>query len=179
MWTWRYTSLLQKVISTAWGATIPPYESIIELDRQVREFHVPPHLRPSQVDLAPWVAMQKWTVLSSKETSARFPCFIFGVPFRTDYGRIALLHLHRSYFAQALNDKPHDLTTHKYGPSVMAAYRSAWRLIEGIQCPMNNAAPLIARSALAWSQVLSAAVRLSSLTICIRTHEDLRLSCVS
>lgn len=74
----------------------------------------------------------------------------------------ALLNLHRTYFAQALRDQPNDLLRHRYGPSVMATYRSAWRLIEGLKQPTRRAPGLIAKHNLAWSHALSAAVCLSS-----------------
>lgn len=66
--------------------------------------------------------------------------------------------MHRTYFAQALRDQPHDLLKHRYGPSVMATYRSAWRLIEGLKQPSRKVPDLLARHSLAWSQALSAAV---------------------
>lgn len=71
----------------------------------------------------------------------------------------ALLNLHRTYFAQALREQPHDLLRHRYGPSVMATYRSAWRLIEGLKSPTRRTPGLIARHNIAWSNALSAAVR--------------------
>lgn len=71
---------------------------------------------------------------------------------------LALLNLHRTYFAQALHEQPHDLLKHRYGPSVVATYRSAWRLIEGLKLPSRKSPNLLSRYSLAWSQVLSAAV---------------------
>lgn len=70
-----------------------------------------------------------------------------------------LLNIHRRYFSQALQDSPSDPLKHRYGPSVMAMYRSAWRLIvthsSGVNCIPNVAA----RMPIFWSQALSAAVR--------------------
>ena len=56
--------------------------------------------------------------------------------------RIALLNIHRAYFAQALRENPLDPLRHRYGLSVMALYRSAFRLVEGCSktcqaCPPN------------------------------------------
>jgi hypothetical protein len=70
----------------------------------------------------------------------------------------ALLNLHRTYFAQALHDQPQDLLKHRYGPSVMATYRSAWRLIEGLKQPSRKTPNLLCKYSLAWSQALSATV---------------------
>jgi hypothetical protein len=71
----------------------------------------------------------------------------------------ALLNLHRAYFAQALHDRPNDLTNHRYLPSVMATYRSAWRLIQSLRFVWEKEPAVLARISLAWSQALSAAVR--------------------
>jgi hypothetical protein len=54
----------------------------------------------------------------------------------------ALLNIHRAYFTQALRENPHDPLRHRYGLSVMALYRSAFRLVEGCSktfqaCPPN------------------------------------------
>ena len=72
----------------------------------------------------------------------------------------ALLNLHRTYFMQALRDQPNDLLKHRYGPSVMATYRSAWRLIQALEHSSRKAPDLLARISLAWSHALSAAVRM-------------------
>ena len=85
---------------------------------------------------------------------------------------IALLNLHRTYFAQALHDQPQDLLKHRYGPSVMATYRSAWRLIEGLKQPSKKTPKLLSRHSLAWSQNLSAAVR-SFIHNCVGTWEPI------
>lgn len=75
--------------------------------------------------------------------------------------RSALLNLHRAYFAQALQERPTDLARHRYIPSVIAIYRSAWRLIEGLRWAWRNVPQPLSRIGLAWSQALSAAVSLS------------------
>lgn len=75
---------------------------------------------------------------------------------------LALLNLHRPYFAQALNEMPQDLLRHRYGPSVMAIYRSAWRLIEGVKETHKRVPLVMERLGLPWSQSLSAGVSGSS-----------------
>jgi hypothetical protein len=77
--------------------------------------------------------------------------------------RIALLNIHRAYFAQALRENPLDPLRHRYGLSVMALYRSAFRLVEGCSktcqaCPPNFQ---FFRTNFASSKVLSVVVRLS------------------
>lgn len=77
--------------------------------------------------------------------------------------RTALLNIHRAYFAQALRENPLDPLRHRYGLSVMALYRSAFRLVEGCSktcqaCPPNFQ---FFRTNFASSKVLSVVVCLS------------------
>lgn len=73
-WTWQYTRLLHNVMTTAFGARLPPYSTILELDRKIRDFPVPKYLQPN-CDVAedpppsPELTMQRWNVLSFKEAS--------------------------------------------------------------------------------------------------------------
>jgi hypothetical protein len=71
----------------------------------------------------------------------------------------ALLNLHRSYFISALEESPVDLASHSFIPSVLAVYRSAWRLMRGLRFIWGVAPELVSKMNAAWSQALSAAVR--------------------
>lgn len=147
-------------MATAFAARCPSYPAILALDRAIRDLYVPPHLRPEASDDAPGnIVVQRWGVLSAKETctsllsSVRFmDTDIFRSPLSV------LLHLHRAYFAQALSDAPDNLMHHKYTPSVLACYRSAWRLLAGFKCIRERAEAHFNRYNLAWSHVLSALV---------------------
>ena len=78
-------------------------------------------------------------------------------------GFLALLNIHRAYFSQALRENPLDPLRHRYGLSVMALYRSSFRLVEGCTktcqaCPPNFQ---FFRTNFASSKVLSVVVRVS------------------
>ncbi|KIM38235.1 hypothetical protein M413DRAFT_248465 [Hebeloma cylindrosporum] len=143
-WNIHYTILLHDVMDTALtGARLPKYSDILDLDRKIRDFDVPLPWRMPMEDEEPSppppeVSMYRWLVLSAKE--------------------IALLNLHRGYFAQALQEMPADLHRHRYLPSVVAIYRSAWRLIHGLAMTWIVIPKFLARVNLAWSHGLSAAV---------------------
>ncbi|KAH7911612.1 hypothetical protein BJ138DRAFT_1135262 [Hygrophoropsis aurantiaca] len=142
MWSWKYTRLLHQVITTAFGARPPAFSTILELDRKIRDFPVPKHLQPC----------------CTHDTSPSAMPEHIQVHSLLIYKEVTLLNLHRSYFAQALQDSPNDLLKHRYGPSVMAAYRSAWRIIE-IQSHSVKVFPqIIERMGVFWSHALSAAV---------------------
>ncbi|KAF8079273.1 fungal-specific transcription factor domain-containing protein [Lyophyllum atratum] len=144
-WNWQYTALLHSIMATAFGPKQPTYAVVLSLDRRVRDFPVPPMWRPVcdagqdvHHPITTELHMQRWMVLATKE--------------------ITLLNIHRAYFARALQEMPVDLARHRYIPSVIAIYRSAWRLIEGLQLYWRIAPHPISRTTLPWSQGLSAAI---------------------
>ncbi|KAF9225168.1 hypothetical protein BS17DRAFT_879292 [Gyrodon lividus] len=141
-WSWRYSRLLHDVLVNAFGTKIPTYKTILELDRKIRDFPIPPHLHPrcEQDGLKSSISaqMQRLYVLASKEAT--------------------LLNIHRRYFSRALQDTPSDLLKHKYGPSVMAMYRSAWRLIISHSQAVTNMPDVMARMPIFWSHAFSAAI---------------------
>jgi len=82
--------------------------------------------------------VQRWLITSRKE--------------------MTLLQIHRLFFAQALREMPADLAHHRYIPSVVAVYRSAWRIIEGLRITWSRVSQILVRFNPAWSQALSAAI---------------------
>ena len=78
LWTWQFTKVLHLVMTSAFGAKSPTYAKILELDRRVRDSHVPPKLRvacgaaeenpPASVTLT----MQRMFVTLWKESSEWF-----------------------------------------------------------------------------------------------------------
>ncbi|KAI9566398.1 hypothetical protein HD554DRAFT_2025751, partial [Boletus coccyginus] len=140
-WSWRFSKLLHEVLVAAFGATIPSYSTILELDRKIRDFPIPSYLQircSSDTRPRPQVILQQLLVLTMKES--------------------VLLNIHRRYFSQALQDSPSDPLKHKYGPSVMATYRSAWRLIVSHSSGVDHIPDVAARIPIIWSQALSAAI---------------------
>ncbi|KAK0465960.1 uncharacterized protein EV420DRAFT_1508988 [Desarmillaria tabescens] len=133
-WMWQYATLMHSVMGAAFGVKVPAYAVILDLDRKIRDFPVPLRFRPctnygSKV-LRPEHYMQRWMVLMSKES--------------------VLLNLHRTSRT--------DLARHRYLPSVMATYRSAWRIMQSLKM-LRTYAPLLSnRVNLAWSHALSAAI---------------------
>jgi hypothetical protein len=124
-WNYEFIKVLSRVMAIAFTSRPPPYAAILDLDRELRDFYVPPHLRlqwtgQTSSDNLLWI--KRWVVLSNKEW--------------------ALLNIHRAYFSQALRENPLDPLRHRYGLSVMALYRSSFRLVEGCAktcqaCPPN------------------------------------------
>ncbi|KAI0828999.1 fungal-specific transcription factor domain-containing protein [Trametes gibbosa] len=143
IWTWQYTKLLYSIMTTAFGAKQPGYAKVMELDRKVRDFPVPSSLRVqcgAVEEPGPTTALcvQRMAATILKETT--------------------LLNLHRPYFSQALNDMPEDPLRHKYGPSVMAIYRSAWRIFASSRCAYRAIPGIASRMNTIWSHALSGSI---------------------
>ncbi|KXN83326.1 hypothetical protein AN958_01562 [Leucoagaricus sp. SymC.cos] len=141
-WTYKYAILLHSIMAVAFGPRPPSYSSVLDLDLKVRNFPVPLEWRPmcdqENQPLSPEVHMSRFLVSFGKEST--------------------LLNLHRSYFISALEESPEDLSSHSYIPSVLAVYRSAWRLMRGLRWIWGHAPELVSKFTIAWSQALSAAV---------------------
>lgn len=69
-----------------------------------------------------------------------------------------LLYLHRSFFAQALNETPEDPLKSKYAQSVLAAFRCALYITSSVRA-LYSQAPLCLRYYMFWSHAFSASVR--------------------
>ena len=77
-WSWQYAKVLHNVMSTAFGSKIPPYTTVIDLDRKVRDFPIPWRLRvkcglAEDEYQSPSVRLQRWHVMASKECSMFHP----------------------------------------------------------------------------------------------------------
>ncbi|TFK66191.1 hypothetical protein BDN72DRAFT_961949 [Pluteus cervinus] len=142
-WHCQYTILLHNVMETAFNPKPPSYSTIMELDKKIRDFPVPAHFEPNcsavrYPSLNSILDMQRWMVMVAKEWT--------------------LLNLHRAYFAQALREQPEDLSKHRYLPSVITIYRSAWRIIRALRKTWKVVSGIVSRTSLPWSQAFSAAI---------------------
>ncbi|KAI0716023.1 hypothetical protein C8T65DRAFT_642581 [Cerioporus squamosus] len=115
-WKHRFSfKCLSVVHEQAFGARVPRYHAIEDLDKKVRNFYVPPSLRvpgfggastdDPHVQPPIELTMQRYVAFAIRE--------------------ISLFYLHRGFFAKALEDHPGDPLGSKYAQSVLAAYNSA------------------------------------------------------
>ena len=69
-WNYEFIKLLSQVMATAFTSRPPPYAAILDLDRKLRGFFVPAHLRlqwTSQESSDSQLWIKRWIVLSNKE----------------------------------------------------------------------------------------------------------------
>ena len=69
-WNYEFIKLLSRVMAIAFTSRPPPYAAILDLDRKLRAFYVPAHLRlqwtgQESSDNLLWI--KRWVVLSNKE----------------------------------------------------------------------------------------------------------------
>ncbi|PFH47589.1 hypothetical protein AMATHDRAFT_67507 [Amanita thiersii Skay4041] len=173
LWTWKFTSLLHTITTLVFAPPKrsqdrAPYGTIIELDKRVRDFCVPSQWRmrcashtgtassgmcvavvegEGEEVVSRECRLQRWFVLGMKE--------------------IVLLNLHRPYLLQALYDNPREWTRHQYRASIVACYRSSWRLIHGLRMTyeQDELKEVLCRLGLPWSQCFSAIVVLALITV--------------
>ncbi|KAG6919080.1 hypothetical protein DXG01_009333 [Tephrocybe rancida] len=128
-WNWQYTALLHSVMAKAFGPKQPTYIIVLSMDRQIRDFPVPEVWRPVCTDLD-------------------------NLPLELHIQRWMILASKEI----ALQEMPAELMRHRYIPSVMSVYRSAWRIMRGLVMTWQHAAQALVRLSLPWSQTLSAAI---------------------
>lgn len=77
---------------------------------------------------------------------------------------LALFYMHRGFFAQALEDNPADPMGSKYGPSVLAAYRSACSFVALIESLFQQHPGLTERMWFLFTHVFSCSVSRSTVS---------------
>lgn len=152
-WKFRYSEdCLAPVIQHIFSSRIT-FDSLLELDKRIREFPVPAHLKapgPGEDSSVTWStdeyhAMTQYCLLCEKESN--------------------LLYIHRAYFVHVLQEKPQDPLQHRFGRSVNAVYNSAHRLITSLKDVYNVYPKVIKRSWFFWSGMYSSCVVLAALVI--------------
>jgi hypothetical protein len=153
-WKHRFSSECLSVIhDQVFGAKNPTYTTVLQLDRKLRAFPVPPVLqvagfgssepREGGFPETVMLTMQRHIVLAIRETN--------------------LLHLHRSFFARAVSDHPKDPLGSPYGTSVIAAYRSAGSLVALMRNLHAQLQELSERVWFLWTHMFSCAIVLGSI----------------
>ncbi|KAG0700446.1 fungal-specific transcription factor domain-containing protein [Suillus ampliporus] len=135
---------LTPVLVTAISAQPQPYSGILDVDKKIRDFHIPSTLNifnSEGITNIRQLTMQQVLVASGRE--------------------IVLLQLHRNFFTEALSDFDTFTYQHKYAPSVLATYLSASRLVATLGTMLHREPQLSKRFMCFWFNAFSGAVALS------------------
>ncbi|KIY46632.1 hypothetical protein FISHEDRAFT_75449 [Fistulina hepatica ATCC 64428] len=134
--------ILSVVIENTLTAAPPSYDTILELDRKVREKSLPPHLN---------------VFLNAQDQSFTPGTYMRGCVLG-QYRSVALLYIHRSFFAQAMLDYPSNPLRSPYAPSFLAAYRCASNVIKSNLNHFDRFPDLCVRWWSTWTHLFSAAI---------------------
>jgi len=127
-------------------AKSPTYETILELDRKVREVNFPSTYDPypkkevigEEVYVDSEMTMRDFYVSQHRSVSESKSVAIHNMTLT----KSAMLYLHRSFFAQAMLDHPENPLLSKYSPSFLTAYRSAGVIIKATSCMFDRCAAI-------------------------------------
>lgn len=151
-----------------------PYATILSLDRKLRDdlcLHSADIFSDAKQDArnsyftGPKISctMQRIINILAREACEDFSmeCFmrLNAIP------RLVLLLLHRQYLARALHSSPKNIFSSKYGPSVLASYRSACHLVTLYQTMASTKSALPPRLWFLWNNLLGVSVGLFQLTL--------------
>ncbi|PIL24842.1 transcription factor [Ganoderma sinense ZZ0214-1] len=147
-WGFRFAlNCVAEVASKTLTAEAPSYETVMELDRKVREFPIPADAAALQEDL------------EMPPDSEPPPLQESMIRFVLAHSReVILLFLHRSFFAQAIIDCPRNPLRSTYAPSFLAAYRSSSTVLKVVRDQFNMYPTVCARFWVIWTFAFSAAV---------------------
>ncbi|CAE6532472.1 unnamed protein product [Rhizoctonia solani] len=150
-----FARLLLEVLDGAFSATAPSYEKVLKLHKRLREFEGPPHLH------VPGFFGNKYkeTALYVDNSLQLERHTTFCVP------ETILIHLHRSFFARAINESPDDPLKSRYAESVIAIHEAVLRHLAAVRNLFSLLPDLTMRFWLYWSHSFSGATILAALVI--------------
>jgi hypothetical protein len=125
------------------AAQSPSYETILELDRQVRETTLPLYLGaafPDEEVASPAQFMRRYLSVQKRA--------------------IILTYIHRSFFARALLDYPTNPLSSPFAPSFLCAHQSASVVVKNSVRLVSRNSNLAMRWSMLWMHLFTAAVRL-------------------
>ncbi|CCM00380.1 uncharacterized protein FIBRA_02410 [Fibroporia radiculosa] len=152
-WKHRFVSRCQSIVhEQAFGARVTSYRTILELDKKVREFYLPPSLR------IPGFGGSKGGPQTAQplELTMQAHC-AFSIR------EITIFYMHRGFFASALQENPEDPLGSRYAQSVLAAYNSACAYV-GLTKSLHSRLPaLMERMWFYFTHVFSCAIVLGAI----------------
>ncbi|KAF7313707.1 Zn(2)-C6 fungal-type domain-containing protein [Mycena chlorophos] len=142
---WKYTftrDVFSLITERTLTAEAPSYETVLELDRLVRAKTLPPYLN----------------VFMARDDQNCTPSTYLRGCLLGQFRSIALLYIHRTFFAQAMLDHPTNPLRSPYAPSFLAAYRCASGMIKANLNHFERFPELCCRWWLVWTHLFSAAI---------------------
>ncbi|KAF7316503.1 hypothetical protein MIND_00169400 [Mycena indigotica] len=127
------------------AAKTPGYETVLELDKQVRQLSVPDSSKP-------------YPSRADGEREYHSPAASLRGFYASQYRTVTMLYIHRSFYAQALLDFPTNPLRSPFATSFLTAYRSASVLIKATAYQFDRSAEMAMRVWFLLHHTFSAAV---------------------
>jgi len=161
---------ISAVIQSAQTAKVPNHNTILELDRKVRDMELPKYAeQPPKQGAGLGEAMKHFMPRNYRHLSKpRSPSLLS----KQLLSVLALLYIHRCFFAEAVSSNPTNPMKSPYAPSFLAGYRSACELIGGLRTQFDLFPAQIARFWVLWTHAFSSSVSAASFTCLSRHHAD-------
>ncbi|KAK0453593.1 fungal-specific transcription factor domain-containing protein [Armillaria borealis] len=147
---WKYEfckEIFSDILELTLTAEAPSYQTILDLDRKVREKVLPSHLN---------------VFMNPEDENCSPSAFMHGC-LLGQYRTVTLLYIHRSFFAQAMLDHPINPLRSPYAPSFLAAYRCASGVIKSSLNYYERFPELCCRWWGVWTHLFSAAIIVGSI----------------
>ncbi|KAJ7068172.1 fungal-specific transcription factor domain-containing protein [Mycena amicta] len=142
---WKYSftrDVFSLITERTLTAEAPSYETVLELDRLVRAKTLPSYLN----------------VFMARDDHNCTPTTYLRGCILGQFRSVALLYIHRTFFAQAMLDHPVNPLRSPYAPSFLAAYRCASGMIKANLNHFERFPELCCRWWLVWTHLFSAAI---------------------
>ncbi|KAJ7040931.1 fungal-specific transcription factor domain-containing protein [Mycena alexandri] len=150
VWQFRFAAeCVAEVTARTLTAEAPSYATIMELDRKVREFPLPPAPRGP--------GLQRCVLEHIRETGTSFPPLPHIILLICAHPTV-LMYIHRSFFAQAIIEQPLNPLKSTYAPSFLAAYRASATILKSVREQFAVMPNACARFWTMWTFAFSAAV---------------------
>ena len=133
LWGFRFAGeVLAEVAAKTLTAVPPTYETIMALDRKVRDFPL-------------WYAEGGDGALGSAKGSEKDMAGTMEHTVGTHIKEVVLLWIHRSFFAQAIMDNPVNPLKSTYAPSFLAAYRGSGVILTSVKAQFEMFPVMVTR----------------------------------
>ncbi|KAJ4490621.1 fungal-specific transcription factor domain-containing protein [Lentinula aciculospora] len=158
---WRMTfsrDVITAVANVTLSPGMPDYETILDLDRLVREHPLPQKYDPVR---SMSTALEKnSTRMNEEEEHVGYEASLNALKGHhlTQFRAVVVMHVHRAFFAQALLQSPSDPLGSVYAPSFLAAYRTASTMIHLNVKHFYKYSNVLSRYWEIWTGILSAGI---------------------
>lgn len=134
----------------------PEYADVLDLDRIIRDFHVPSILSRSDLSKGSRALTMQHAFVSFLRESCKWTNYVCNIVMTLSLP--GLMHLHRDFFTKALCTPEGFDINHVNMPSVMATYQSAVAMISTLKTLCAREPEMVCRYAQFWCNSFSAGV---------------------